>query len=151
MDLKAPDVTFRLIVCSCSKDHGMPVTARSPLFDVTHPCAVLHHCSACSGTLHACWNAGRKKGVKRVQCSASSAQVPSRLYFGREVSSDNARRAVGELALPKRAYLGPTSMDTEMSLIMCNQAKACTWHLGALKGGWQMRLMQGLMPCHVLT
>lgn len=63
------------------------------------------------------------------------AQVPKRLYFGREVSMDNARRAVTEYALPKRAYLGPTSMDTEMSLIMCNQAKASAHHhLHALHG-----------------
>jgi tRNA (guanine10-N2)-methyltransferase len=56
------------------------------------------------------------------------AQVPKRLYFGREVSMDNARKAVTDYALPKRAYLGPTSMDTEMSLIMCNQSKASAPH-----------------------
>ena len=34
----------------------------------------------------------------------------------------NNRRVLFDYALPKRAYLGPTSMDTEMAFIMCNQA-----------------------------
>ena len=48
--------------------------------------------------------------------------MPKRLYFGREVSMQNNRRVLFDYALPKRAYLGPTSMDTEMAFIMCNQA-----------------------------
>lgn len=49
-------------------------------------------------------------------------QVPKRMYFGREVGVGN-RRVISQYALPKRVYLGPTSMDTEMAFIMCNQAK----------------------------
>ena len=48
--------------------------------------------------------------------------MPKRLYFGRDVSMQNNRRVLFDYALPKRAYLGPTSMDTEMAFIMCNQA-----------------------------
>lgn len=48
--------------------------------------------------------------------------MPKRLYFGREISMQNNRRVLFDYALPKRAYLGPTSMDTEMAFIMCNQA-----------------------------
>ena len=57
------------------------------------------------------------------------AQVPKRLYFGREVSMQNNRRVLFDYALPKRAYLGPTSMDTEMAFIMCNQAMVGSQHL----------------------
>ena len=49
-------------------------------------------------------------------------QVPKRMYFGREVGVGN-RRVISQYALPKRVYLGPTSMDTEMAFVMCNQAK----------------------------
>ena len=49
-------------------------------------------------------------------------QVPKRMYFGREVGVGN-RRVIAQYALPKRVYLGPTSMDTEMAFVMCNQAK----------------------------
>lgn len=50
------------------------------------------------------------------------AQVPKRMYFGREVGVGN-RRVISQYALPKRVYLGPTSMDTEMAFLMCNQAE----------------------------
>jgi tRNA (guanine10-N2)-methyltransferase len=45
-----------------------------------------------------------------------------RMYFGRDVAVSN-RRVITDYALPKRVYLGPTSMDTEMAFIMCNQAQ----------------------------
>ena len=33
------------------------------------------------------------------------------------------RSVVPKYALPKRLYIGPTSMDTEMAFIICNLAR----------------------------
>ena len=44
------------------------------------------------------------------------------MYFGREVAlSDRSR--VEDFSLSKRSYIGPTSMDCEMSFIMANMGK----------------------------
>lgn len=52
-------------------------------------------------------------------------QVPYRIYFGREVACTD-RSIIYKYGLPHRKYLGPTSMDTEMAFIMCNQGQVCT-------------------------
>eukprot|EP00953_Heterococcus_sp_UTEX-ZZ885_P037694 19348-Heterococcus_DN1.PRE.2 len=51
-------------------------------------------------------------------------RLPAHAYFGREVGSSN-RALVGERSLSKRVYLGPTSMDNEVSKSMkrCYPAK----------------------------
>lgn len=51
-------------------------------------------------------------------------QVPYRIYFGREVACTD-RSIIHKYGLPHRKYLGPTSMDTEMAFIMCNQGQVC--------------------------
>eukprot|EP00611_Tribonema_gayanum_P007123 TRINITY_DN1648_c4_g1_i1.p1 TRINITY_DN1648_c4_g1~~TRINITY_DN1648_c4_g1_i1.p1 ORF type:complete len:572 (-),score=191.34 TRINITY_DN1648_c4_g1_i1:16-1731(-) len=50
-------------------------------------------------------------------------RMPLRVYFGREVGQSN-RRLVGARSLSTRAYLGPTSMDNELSLVMANMVHA---------------------------
>lgn len=45
---------------------------------------------------------------------------PQRVFFCRVVVPTTARALIKELDLKKREYLGPTSMDTELSLIMAN-------------------------------
>eukprot|EP00967_Tisochrysis_lutea_P044284 scaffold53662_cov19-Tisochrysis_lutea.AAC.2 len=50
-------------------------------------------------------------------------QVPYRLYFGRQIA-EYGHQVVAQYSLKTRPYIGPTSMDTEMAFIMCNQAKA---------------------------
>ena len=46
-------------------------------------------------------------------------------YLGREIgASTNARDLVSKFDLKKRAYLGPTSMDNELSLVMANMGHA---------------------------
>lgn len=52
-----------------------------------------------------------------------TAGPPKRLYFLRELGRGQ-RRLVHRFTLKERKYLGPTSMDTELSLIMANQALA---------------------------
>ena len=52
----------------------------------------------------------------------SLVQVPYRIYFGREVACTD-RSIIHKYGLPHRKYLGPTSMDTEMAFIMCNQGQ----------------------------
>mmetsp|Transcript_41008 Transcript_41008/g.68660 ORF Transcript_41008/g.68660 Transcript_41008/m.68660 type:complete len:488 (-) Transcript_41008:449-1912(-) len=47
--------------------------------------------------------------------------VPPRWYFGREVCTGD-RSCVPHYELPRRSYIGPTSMDAELSLLMCNMA-----------------------------
>lgn len=52
-------------------------------------------------------------------------QVPKRYYFTRQVALGTHRNVIAQYGLPQRVYLGPTSMDTEMAFIMCNQAQVC--------------------------
>ena len=60
---------------------------------------------------------------------ASSVMAPDdgstlrRVYFARQIGS-SSREMVGVLDLKKRRYLGPTSMDAELSLVMANMAHA---------------------------
>ena len=48
--------------------------------------------------------------------------MPRRFYFAREVALSK-RNALTPYALPKRLYLGPTSMDHEMAAVICILAK----------------------------
>lgn len=48
--------------------------------------------------------------------------MPRRYYFGRQVALPCKGR-VTHFALSNRKYIGPTSMDTEVSFVMCNIAK----------------------------
>ena len=57
------------------------------------------------------------------------AQVPKRYYFTRQVALGSHRNVIAQYGLPQRVYLGPTSMDTEMAFIMCNQAQVIFWPL----------------------
>lgn len=52
-------------------------------------------------------------------------QVPYRMFFAREVGiSDVTTRGLLDVyTLKKRLYLGPTSMDTELALVMCNMGQ----------------------------
>mmetsp|Transcript_13173 Transcript_13173/g.27930 ORF Transcript_13173/g.27930 Transcript_13173/m.27930 type:complete len:482 (+) Transcript_13173:160-1605(+) len=54
--------------------------------------------------------------------------VPPRWYFGREVGVGD-RHVIPHYDLSRRAYLGPTSMNTELSMIMCNMAGVRTGSL----------------------
>uniref|UniRef100_A0A7S3VQJ9 tRNA (guanine(10)-N(2))-methyltransferase n=1 Tax=Dunaliella tertiolecta TaxID=3047 RepID=A0A7S3VQJ9_DUNTE len=51
-----------------------------------------------------------------------TSMVPYRLYFGRQIA-EYGHQVVAQYSLKTRPYIGPTSMDTEMAFIMCNQAK----------------------------
>lgn len=48
--------------------------------------------------------------------------LPERYYFGREVGAGD-RSPLNRYDLPRRRYLGPTSMDTEMAFLMANVAQ----------------------------
>ena len=80
-------------------------------------CNIMHHLKTCS--IH--WYTG---------CACSPAcwtlQVPYRIYFGREIAGSD-RSIIHKYGLPRRKYLGPTSMDREMAFLMCNQAQV-SWH-----------------------
>jgi tRNA (guanine10-N2)-methyltransferase len=49
-----------------------------------------------------------------------SGSTPEKVYFGREVARSSSRRLVTRCDLKRRKYLGPTSMDNELSLVMAN-------------------------------
>ena len=51
--------------------------------------------------------------------------MPLHYYFCREVATNATRSTLRQYALQTRRYLGPTSMDSEMAFIMCNQARVC--------------------------
>ncbi|KAJ8331343.1 hypothetical protein QVD99_001628 [Batrachochytrium dendrobatidis] len=53
----------------------------------------------------------------------ATPQLPLKVYFGLWVSAAN-RKLVTQYDLKKRGYLGTTSMDAELSLVMANQALA---------------------------
>lgn len=46
--------------------------------------------------------------------------IPEKVYFGREVGRSLSRQLVTRCDLKQRKYLGPTSMDNELSLVMAN-------------------------------
>lgn len=52
--------------------------------------------------------------------SVVSVGAPSCVYIGKELHHTAGRRLVSALTLKKRTYLGPTSMDNELSLVMAN-------------------------------
>ncbi|OZJ04374.1 hypothetical protein BZG36_03199 [Bifiguratus adelaidae] len=52
---------------------------------------------------------------------STQAKVPLWIYFGKEVA-ESSRDAILKYNLKKRKYIGTTSMDAELSLIMANQA-----------------------------
>ena len=72
-----------------------------------------------------------------VLASSAPPYVPSppparsRYYFGREVGAGD-RSPLNRYDLPRRRYLGPTSMDTEMAFLMANVAQAglVGWRMG---------------------
>jgi tRNA (guanine10-N2)-methyltransferase len=45
---------------------------------------------------------------------------PDKIYFGREVATSERKKLLKTCNLKSRAYLGPTSMDNELSLVMAN-------------------------------
>jgi tRNA (guanine10-N2)-methyltransferase len=55
--------------------------------------------------------------------SVGLPKMPYRLVLAREIVQGNtARNKMQTFKLPKRRYLGPTSMDHELSFLMCNMA-----------------------------
>jgi tRNA (guanine10-N2)-methyltransferase len=68
--------------------------------------------------------------VEFLSCEVSSNEqidlgfIGVKKYFGRVVAKDQSRARLNLLDLKKRRYLGPTSMDAHMSLIMCNMVNA---------------------------
>ena len=55
--------------------------------------------------------------------SVTAAQKRERWFFAIELGNTEApRRAMANLTLSRRKFIGPTSMDPEMSFIMCNHA-----------------------------
>lgn len=65
-------------------------------------------------------------GEKKVIIPENDARPPLACYYGRVLGGLRNWRGKGRLekiTLKKRAYLGPTSMDAELSLVMTNMAK----------------------------
>lgn len=61
-------------------------------------------------------------GVGKVLIPENDARPPLAVYFGRVINGRNmkGRGGVDQYSLNKRSYLGPTSMDAELSFIMTN-------------------------------
>jgi tRNA (guanine10-N2)-methyltransferase len=60
---------------------------------------------------------------EHIASNQPAPEHPARCFFGIYISDGN-RRAINTYNLKKRGYLGTTSMDAELSLIMANQALA---------------------------
>lgn len=66
----------------------------------------------------------RHSGENREIISENDARPPLGCYFGRVLGRGrNWRGDLEQYSLKKRSYLGPTSMDSELSLIMTNLAQ----------------------------
>lgn len=64
-----------------------------------------------------------RHGLGKVLIPENDARPPLAVYFGRVLGdgrSTKGRGGIEEFSLSKRSYLGPTSMDTELSFIMTN-------------------------------
>ena len=61
--------------------------------------------------------------VSDAERSGDMPGVPKRVFFGRLVGRSD-RSMLRKYDLKKRKYLGPTSMDAEMALLMANFAHA---------------------------
>lgn len=70
----------------------------------------------------------RHSGVKKELIPENDVRPPLACYFGRVLGNSSLGRnwrgsgRLEQFSLKKRAYLGPTSMDSELSLIMTNLA-----------------------------
>jgi tRNA (guanine10-N2)-methyltransferase len=64
-----------------------------------------------------------RHGIHKELIPENDARPPLAVYFGRVLGqgrSTKGRGGIEEYSLSKRSYLGPTSMDTELSFIMTN-------------------------------
>jgi len=64
-----------------------------------------------------------RHGLGKVLIPKNDARPPLAVYFGRVLGDGRSKKGRGgieEFSLSKRSYLGPTSMDTELSFIMTN-------------------------------
>lgn len=62
-----------------------------------------------------------RHGLKKELRPDNDSRPPLAVYFGRILGgSRNWREGIDRYSLKKRSYLGPTSMDSELSLIMTN-------------------------------
>lgn len=64
-----------------------------------------------------------RRGLGKVLIPDNDARPPLAVYFGRVLGDGRSlkgRAGIEEYSLSKRSYLGPTSMDTELSFIMTN-------------------------------
>jgi tRNA (guanine10-N2)-methyltransferase len=62
-----------------------------------------------------------------IPCSAvgcgSTSDTLQHIFFGREVLANTGRVFVGQDDLKRRAFLGPTSLPSELALLMANMAQ----------------------------
>lgn len=89
---------------------------------------------------------------QQLQQACLLLQVPHRFYFGREIANTD-RSIIHRFGLPRRKYLGPTSMDTEMAFLICNQAQVhhCTLQQLAWYAAWCCSICLNsaqVMRCH---
>ena len=120
----AEGTTFKVCVEDFGKtEHGTEKNPWSHVvarIDALKPVLQFRGRARMKGPQHLFWsiesaNADDLKGVP--------SDIPPRRYFGRVVATGD-RSPLSKYDLKKRRYLGPTSMDVEMGLIMCNMIQA---------------------------
>ncbi|ELR14076.1 Hypothetical protein ACA1_366990 [Acanthamoeba castellanii str. Neff] len=62
--------------------------------------------------------------VEDIGNNAPKDMPPRKIYFARQIAEGEGRVAIDKYSLKKRGYLGTTSMSSEWSLLMANQALA---------------------------
>jgi len=61
--------------------------------------------------------------VSQSSSSSNNRRPTRRVYFGKQVGTTK-RHLIGDLSLKNRPYLGPTSLDPELALIMANLGRS---------------------------
>ena len=121
----APDTTFKVELEDFGwTEHGTrgdnwaPVVRR---MDALAPAVTFLGKARMKDPQHVFWSV---ETAREGQWKGLPSDIPPRNYFGRVVAKGLGRACMKTYDLTKRRYLGPTSMDVEMGLIMCNMAHA---------------------------
>jgi tRNA (guanine10-N2)-methyltransferase len=121
----APDTTFKVELEDFGwTEHGTrgdnwaPVVRR---MDALAPAVTFLGKARMKDPQHVFWSV---ETAREGQWKGLPSDIPPRNYFGRVVAKGLGRACIKTYDLTKRRYLGPTSMDVEMGLIMCNMAHA---------------------------
>lgn len=108
----AADQSFRFVVDGWGRTVG--AEERVAIIESFEPCTKFEGPIDLKHAAHKWWVIVADPAV-----GSALRPVPARYYFGREIAVGTFRSQLTTYNLPQRRYLGPTSMDPELSFLMC--------------------------------